>query len=59
MSERRKITVGQDNPIYQEYDREVLVELWSNPNQTVPMRLSREEAQDLQEQLTNFLWRDE
>lgn len=59
MSEPRKITVAQDGPIWQEYDREVCIELWHNSQQTTTLRLSREEAQNLQEALTNFLWRSE
>ena len=53
-SEKRKITVQQDNPVWQEYDREVLVELWHNNHQTTALRLSRDEALDLSEALMAF-----
>jgi len=55
MSEQRKITVERDNPVWQEYDREVKVELWHNPNQTTSLRLSREEAWNLRDELAEFL----
>ena len=55
MNEQRKITVERDNPVWQEYDREVKVELWHNPNQTTSLRLSREEALSLRDALTSFL----
>lgn len=56
MTEQRKITVGRDNPVWQEYDREVKVELWHNPNQTTSLRLSRAEARDLLNGLAEFLY---
>ena len=54
-NEPRKITVQRENPIWQEYDREVCVELWNNPNQTTVFRLSREEAWSLRDELGEFL----
>lgn len=54
-SETRKIGVTQDNPIWQEYDREILVELWHNERQTTSLRLSREEAENLRDALENYL----
>jgi hypothetical protein len=55
MSEQRKITVEKDNPIWQEYDREVRIELWHNRNQVTPMRLSPAEAMTLLTKLQAFL----
>lgn len=58
MRARRKIEVKPDNPVWQEYDREVAVELWHNPNQSSLLRLSRVEAQDLLKQLTAYLTKE-
>ena len=55
MSEQRKITVEQDNPAWQEYDREVRIELWHNRHQTSALRLSRDEALNLWDKLAQFL----
>lgn len=55
MSETRKITVEKDNPIWQEYDREVRVELWHNQHQVTALRLSHEEAWNLRYALARFL----
>lgn len=55
MSEQRKITVEKDNPVWQEYDREVRIELWHNRNEVTPMRLSPDEARTLFTKLQNFL----
>lgn len=55
MSEPRKITVERDNPIWQEYDREVRIELWHNQNQTTSLRLSPEEATYLHAALAKYL----
>lgn len=54
MSKQRKITVTLDNPIWQEDDREVKVELWYNPNQTSGLRLSPDEAKALLSALTAY-----
>lgn len=51
----RKITVQQDNPVWQEYDRDVLIELWHNKHQTTVLRLSRDEAWNLRYALARFL----
>lgn len=55
MSEQRKIQVKRENPVWQEYDREVVVELWHNRNQSSLLRLSRVEARDLLAQLHQHL----
>lgn len=55
MSEQRKITVQQNNPAWQEYDREVLIELWHNAYETMSLELSHEEARTLLEWLAHFL----
>jgi hypothetical protein len=55
MSEQRNITVERDNPIWQEYDREVKIELWHNPNQVTSLRLSPEEAGTLLVELRAYL----
>lgn len=55
MSEQRKITVERDNPIWQEYDREVKVELWHNRNQVTSLRLSPGEAKTLLDALNAYL----
>jgi len=55
MSDQRKITVGRDNPIWQEYDREVKIELWHNPNQVTSLRLSPNEAKTLLAALHAYL----
>lgn len=47
MSEQRKITVERDNPIWQEYDREVRIELWHNRHQVTSLQLSPKEAEAL------------
>ena len=47
MTEPRTITVGPVNPTWQEYDREVLIELWHNATQSNAFHLSREEARRL------------
>ena len=55
MSEQRKITVERDNPAWQEYDREVRIELWHNRNQVTPMHLSPDEAMTLLAALQTYL----
>jgi len=54
MSETRQITVKQENPVWQEYDREVAIELWHNEHQTTVLRLSPEEVRNLQAALAEF-----
>lgn len=58
MSTPRDITVKRENPIWQEYDRVVAVELWHNAHQTTNLRLSLEEARNLQKALEHFLGGD-
>jgi hypothetical protein len=55
MSESRKIIVQKDNPIWQEYDREIAVELWHNASQCTVLRISPDEARDLHHQLDDYL----
>lgn len=54
-NEPRKITVQRENPIWQEYDREVKVEIWHNRHQTTAICLSPEEATILHAALTAHL----
>jgi len=54
MSETRQITVKQEFPVWQEYDREVAIELWHNEHQTTVLRLSPEEVRNLQAALAEF-----
>jgi hypothetical protein len=55
MSQHRKITVGKDNPAWQEYDREVLAEVWHNAYETSALRLTHEEARTLHVLLGAYL----
>ena len=55
MSEQRKITVERNNPIWQEYYREVQIELWHNAYQTTALLLSPDEARGLLRDLATFL----
>jgi hypothetical protein len=59
VSEQRKIVVAEDTGRFKELDREVKITVWLHENHSNTTKLSRVEAQDLQEQLTNYLWRDE
>jgi len=54
MTETRKITVKKENPLWQEYDREVAIELWHNDHQTTVFRLSPEEVRNLQAALAEY-----
>jgi len=53
-NETRKITVSKENPRFQEYDREVTVELWHNQHQTSVLRLSPVEARNLLDELSLY-----
>lgn len=54
MSNPRKITVEREDPRWQEYDREVCIQLWSNQHQSTAFRLSREEFRNLRSALDEF-----
>jgi hypothetical protein len=54
-SEQRDITVKRENTLWQEYDREVAVELWHNQHQTTVLRLSPAEAATLRDKLVEHL----
>lgn len=53
--ETRKITVERENPVYQEWDREVAIQIWHNPNQVIGLRLSPAEAASLRDKLIEYL----
>lgn len=55
MGEQRKVTVVQVHPKQQEYDREVLVELWHNAYHTTALSISVAEAVDLYAKLGQHL----
>ena len=53
----REITVEQENPMWLEYDREIVVELCHNDHQSTSLKLSRKEARELRDELAYFLER--
>lgn len=55
MSRPRRIVVAQEDPRWQEADRDVHIEVWHNRYQPTVIPLTRDEARRLKDLLENFL----